>query len=1056
MAFFSFRRRATNRQPPRPRRSTQRTLGWSGFEQLESRQMLTVTLAGLNDVQVPGGKDVLVPLTGTDSSGLPVQYSFSSSDPNVSLSLVSSGTPSLQLSVTGTDSSGSAYSGVIVIKLFDSLTPKSTARIEQLVNQGFYNGTTFSRVIDGFMAQGGFTSSGYGTGTAFADEFSTQLTYDSPGLLGLANSGPDSNDEQFFITAIDAKGSTTPISLSDMPQTLDFHYAILGQIVSGFDTFEKIMQTSVVTNSTTDEVSKPAAPITITAAQIINDTHDAVLEVSAPASDDGNTASITITARDSSGATTQQSFSAQIVTNTVTDSPFLGAVANQTTAENTPVTFNLNSTDPENAGVAYTILSATSDAAPQNVTVSINQATGQVTLTPKTGFTGTIALLAGVRASSAADKFANYDTNAFVLTVEVPSSTSAVAGADAELDLSQAYNVTGIEADGTKFSGGLDGVGNAISSTNLGSSLTWNGLNFQFGPVGANDVVQATGQTIQLPANSYSQVEILVTGVLGNQVSQSFAVNYTDGTTTTRSQSISDWYSFQNYQRESVALAMPYRDLAQGGEDHRTFNVYGFTIYLDSSKTVSSITLPSDSNLEILAISLKAALAAPTNLTATAASSTEIDLSWTASTSSVDGYNVFRGTVDGGSYPVLVNTSPLSASTTSFQDTTVIPGNTYYYVVQAASSAAYTPLSAQASASTPATSVNSTVDLSQLLNIDGITTKGTAFATGADGKGDALPGDLLGTSLTSGGVQFDIAQANTLNVLESGGQTITLPAGSYSQLQFVAIGVQGNQTGQKFTVAYTDGTVETITQSLSDWYTPQNYPGESVAATLSYRNTSSGGTDKRNFDVYRYTITLDSTKTVASLQLPDDSNVELLAVTLVAPVAAPTDVTATAAGGAIDLSWTGSTDTAATYNVYRGTASGGESSTPLNATPLPAGTTGYSDTTAVAGNTYYYVVKAVNGTAISPASNEAQAAIAQAGSSTVVDLASYYNLQGITAKGSKFSGGLDGVGYALSADSLARAPPGTARRSCSDPWPQATSCRPPASRSRCPPASTAS
>ena len=77
-----------------------------------------------------------MPLTGTDSSGLPIQYSFSSSDPNVSLSLVSPGTPSLQLSVTGTDASGDAYSGTIIIKLFDSLTPQSTARIEQLVNQG--------------------------------------------------------------------------------------------------------------------------------------------------------------------------------------------------------------------------------------------------------------------------------------------------------------------------------------------------------------------------------------------------------------------------------------------------------------------------------------------------------------------------------------------------------------------------------------------------------------------------------------------------------------------------------------------------------------------------------------------------------------------------------------------------------------------------------------------------------------------------------------------------------------------------------------------------------
>ena len=175
--------------------------------------MLSITLNSINNVQQPGGKDVLVPLTAVDSSGLPISYSFSSTDPNVALSLVSPGTPSLELSIAGTDNSGTAYSGTLILKLFDSLTPQSTARIEQLVDQGFYNGTTFVRVLDGLIAQGGFTASGAGTGTTFPDEFNSQLTYTSPGLLGLANSGPDTNDEQFFITAIDAKGTTTPISL---------------------------------------------------------------------------------------------------------------------------------------------------------------------------------------------------------------------------------------------------------------------------------------------------------------------------------------------------------------------------------------------------------------------------------------------------------------------------------------------------------------------------------------------------------------------------------------------------------------------------------------------------------------------------------------------------------------------------------------------------------------------------------------------------------------------------------------------------------------------------
>src|SRR5262249_12902575 len=72
------------------------------FEPLETRQMLSVTLGPINSIQVPGGKTVLVPLTGLDSGGGPINYSFSSSDPAVQLSLVSPTSKSLQLSVAGT------------------------------------------------------------------------------------------------------------------------------------------------------------------------------------------------------------------------------------------------------------------------------------------------------------------------------------------------------------------------------------------------------------------------------------------------------------------------------------------------------------------------------------------------------------------------------------------------------------------------------------------------------------------------------------------------------------------------------------------------------------------------------------------------------------------------------------------------------------------------------------------------------------------------------------------------------------------------------------------
>jgi autotransporter-associated beta strand protein len=98
---------------------------------------------------------------------------------------------------------------------------------------------------------------------------------------------------------------------------------------------------------------------------------------------------------------------------------------------------------------------------------------------------------------------------------------------------------------------------------------------------------------------------------------------------------------------------------------------------------------------------------------------------------------------------------------------------------------------------------------------------------------------------------------------------------------------------------------------------------------------------------------------------------------LIAAPAAPTNLKATASGGQITLTWTGSPG-AVSYNVYRGTSPQGESATPLNANPIT--TTTFVDASVAAGTTYYYIVKAVNPVGLSPASNEANATVS--GSST--------------------------------------------------------------------------
>ena len=92
--------------------------------------------------------------------------------------------------------------GEIRIELFADKTPKTVANFEKLAGEGFYDGLSFHRVIDNFMIQGGCpqgTGTG-GPGYTFEDEFDPELRHDAPGILSMANAGPNTNGSQFFIT----------------------------------------------------------------------------------------------------------------------------------------------------------------------------------------------------------------------------------------------------------------------------------------------------------------------------------------------------------------------------------------------------------------------------------------------------------------------------------------------------------------------------------------------------------------------------------------------------------------------------------------------------------------------------------------------------------------------------------------------------------------------------------------------------------------------------------------------------------------------------------------
>jgi chitinase len=191
-------------------------------------------------------------------------------------------------------------------------------------------------------------------------------------------------------------------------------------------------------------------------------------------------------------------------------------------------------------------------------------------------------------------------------TATPTSATATPTSAPAtSVNLSSFYNVNAAYTDGTTFSatGGLDGVGSAYSSTLLGSSLSWGGVNFTFGA--ANQLNGVRNTTITLPSGQFGTLRIVGTAINGDQASQTVRVNYTDGTSSTFTQTFSNWLNAsQNVAGQSIAKAMAYRNKSTGVKDNRAFNLYGYSFALTSTKTVSSLVLPATNNVAILAATL--------------------------------------------------------------------------------------------------------------------------------------------------------------------------------------------------------------------------------------------------------------------------------------------------------------------------------------------------------------------------------------------------------------------------------------------------------------------
>lgn len=136
--------------------------------------------------------------------------------------------------------------GTIEIKLMPQVAPKACENFIKLAGKNYYDGLTFHRVIKEFMLQGGDpTGTGAGGesiwGKPFEDECIESVTFNKAGLLAMANSGPNTNGSQFFVTTVE-----TP--------WLNQNHTIFGEVVKGMDIVSKIENTKTTTQD------KPVTP----------------------------------------------------------------------------------------------------------------------------------------------------------------------------------------------------------------------------------------------------------------------------------------------------------------------------------------------------------------------------------------------------------------------------------------------------------------------------------------------------------------------------------------------------------------------------------------------------------------------------------------------------------------------------------------------------------------------------------------------------------------------------------------------------------------------------
>ena len=492
----------------RPQNSRYRS---ARLESLESRQLLAVSSVAVfgNIDALIAGSPGWVGIDGVASPGERLTYTVSVDSTNLSGGAISydlmSGADNRSLKIDLKTADNTIH-GSLLLQLFENDTPDTVARITELAESGKYNGSTFHRMIQDFMIQGGIVS---GTVNSFDDEFYMDNQFTSAGLLAMANSGIDTNSSQFFITTAATRW-------------LDYNHTIFGMLTEGVDILS-LLNEDVSPTTAESAGGTPKQTVTMTNVSVINNVQDAVLKLNATPGTTG-TAVVTVTATDESGGTYQKSFTVTVGPDADGTSanpkaaPAFGPIGEISVTPGGTVSGTLPVFNVDNQTLTYYV-DAADGASKDALTVTFDTVTQRYTITAKADAAyGVYEVVAQVRVSGSSTE----DDSQRIAILVAPTAPTVIlsteSGSSGQTSLNNADADSALKFNLTKLVPGAtvniyaDNVKIATATVPTDATtmtITTDGktkLSNAIYAIRAEQILPVTGGSVKIGNNSYSSL----------------------------------------------------------------------------------------------------------------------------------------------------------------------------------------------------------------------------------------------------------------------------------------------------------------------------------------------------------------------------------------------------------------------------------------------------------------------------------------------------------------------------------------------------------------------